>query len=163
MRFHSDGARSARRLSGYGGAVGALIGYSIASGIERNNEVVEKLANANGPFESQQLNDQIQLALTRQSVNNASESVATLNVRLRVAGLDEIEPKRFVAFGVAQAELRDSAGKQVWEAAAEATSINSRPLSEYEREPGLYRKDFAEVAEDLARQLIEGPVRHMSR
>lgn len=163
VRFESLGAASARQYGGYGGLVGVLIGHSVAQGIEQNNDVLREMRKANGEFESALVQEQFESMLTRHGLTTVSTNGTTLYVRLVACGLREIERQRFAPFAAAQAELRNGAGKQIWSAHTVSVCPNGRPLEELAKDPALYRREFGPIAEDLAHQLIEGPIRPVQR
>ena len=83
-----------------------------------------------------------------------------LTVEVQEAGLAELQRGGwFGAHGTVSATLRSSGGESLWEATARATSTKLRRREEFDQQPTLYRDDFTEVADDIARQLIEGPIR----
>jgi hypothetical protein len=164
VRFESFGAEAARKYSAYGGAIGGLIGYSVAHGIERNNETLRDVRTATGSFEMAAMNEKFAALLERNGLTNAaSRDASTLQVRLGRTGLQEMERNRFSAFATAEAQLLKSDGTSVWQARAESAFPDSRPLDDFAKDPALYRRHFEDLAEDLARQLIEGPIRIMTR
>jgi hypothetical protein len=65
----------------------------------------------------------------------------------------------FGAVGRVHARLRNAANKELWSAEASSSSTRLRRREEYDARPELYSEDFREVAEDIARQLIDGPIR----
>ena len=84
----------------------------------------------------------------------------TLELVIKEAGVAELERGGFFGvFGVAQARLRSAENKELWNAQARSSSTRLRKQSEYDANPALYAEDFREVAQDIARQLVEGPIR----
>src|ERR1051325_561116 len=91
---------------------------------------------------------------------NSKDSEAIVTVFLLSGGIDELERGGFFGVSVsAAASLQNGQNKTVWHESAESTSTHLRRREEYEANPALYGKDFQEAAEDVARQLIEGPIR----
>ena len=83
-----------------------------------------------------------------------------LEVTLKEAGIAELQRGGFFgAVGRVHARLRNSANKELWSAEATSSSTQLRRREDYDTNPALYAEDFRQVAEDLARQLIDGPIR----
>src|SRR3954469_5038209 len=103
---------------------------------------------------------------------SASDGGPIVYVAVVWVAIEEIERGGFVGVSVVgAASLRnaqnmigpasshDAQNKVVWHATAKSTSTHFRRRKEYEENPALYAEDFREAAEDLARQLVDGPIR----
>jgi hypothetical protein len=83
-----------------------------------------------------------------------------LEVAVTEVGIAELQRGGyFGAVGRVHARLRNAANKELWSAEASSSSTRLRRREEYDARPELYSEDFREVAEDIARQLIDGPIR----
>jgi hypothetical protein len=89
-----------------------------------------------------------------------SETRPTLELIVAAADIRQLERGDFVgAYAEVWAKLRNHKNKVVWFEIARSSSTKLRRRSEYQTNPGLYAEDFREAADDVARQLIDGPIR----
>lgn len=121
----------------------------------------QKVRVENGIFECALVEASFQTALGKVHCATNGPFTSTLQLEVKSYGIDELQPGWYGPFLCAAAELKDSAGKQIW--SGEAASVGSHLVqkAELENNPKLYREDFAEVADDVAHQLIEGPIRQV--
>lgn len=95
-----------------------------------------------------------------QDVAVGTNDAPVLIIRVQEAGLAELQRGGwFGAHGSVSANLRSRNGESLWSATARSTSTELRRREDFDRQPTLYLDDFMEVAKDIARQLIEGPIR----
>jgi hypothetical protein len=89
-----------------------------------------------------------------------TNAAPVLTVEVQKAGLAELQRGGwFGAHAGVSAQLTNKTGESLWTATAYATSAKLRRREEFDQKPTLYSDDFTVVAEDIARQLIEGPIR----
>ena len=153
VRFASEGARQAREFG--------FIGLAVASGIEHSTNGLGKSAGVIGAFEAQAIQDLFlkQLGAAAIDFESRDAAAAQLTLTVEALGLREVERYRFAPFAAASARLVDLNGKELWSARAKSTGTELHPLQAFSDEPDLYRRGFHEAANDLANQLIQGPIR----
>lgn len=134
----------------------------VAGAIESSGgDWMEKIRKETGEFEPDLLLDRVNAEIRQLPTDSklSGNSSPVLEISFSQIGIPELQHEWYGTYGLARARLRDAAGKDVWSAQASSTSTKLRRRAEFESDPSLYRKDFEEVAEDLARQLIQGPIR----
>ncbi len=127
-------------------------------------EFLRNLRNSTGHFETALVTERFNSKLDASNVLiSKDDSKPLLDLKITKYGLREVQRGFFAPYVYAEATLTDPKGKRIWRASAYSIGINDRRKEEFHHQPELYRKDFVEVAEDLSRQLIEGPIRAVRR
>jgi hypothetical protein len=162
VRFNAVGARQARTFAGMGGLVGMAVGFSVAESIEKNNTALQVIRGSTGNFEKTLIEEQFRSRLPAE-IREPTEGGTNyrLQLCLLAVGLREIDRGQFAPFAHGVASLHSPNGKELWKAQARSVGTKPHSLEAFGSQPGLYRKDFEEVAVDLASQLIDGPVREI--
>jgi hypothetical protein len=147
-----------------GGLIGVIVATSIASASSSDErKVLEDIRGSSGHFEAGVLASAFQARITSAGIHTETNSLvgATLIVLPKTVGLVELSRQQFTPCIVAQARLIADGDKKVWSATAKAIRNSGRALEDYRLDPQLYRSDFDALADDLARQLVSGPIRPM--
>jgi hypothetical protein len=144
-----------------GGLVGVAVGFSVANSIEQNNPALKVIRATTGEFEKSLIEEQFRSHLPTAIREAAAGTNCLLQLCVQVVGLREVERDQFAPFALGVASLHSPDGKELWKAQARSTGTKPHPLETFGTQPDLYRKDFAEVADDLATQLVDGPVREI--
>jgi hypothetical protein len=162
--FEPLGMDVANRYAAHAGIVGSFVGAAVTTSLERSSDVLRSERAAAAQIAARLLNEKSEQMLARHGLTNGViPSGSIFSIHLQLAGLREVERKHFAAFGVAKAQLNDPRGKTIWAAYAESIYPDGRPLEDFTKQPELYRRHFEEVTQDLAHQLIEGPIRDRTR
>jgi hypothetical protein len=161
VKLNTIGAREARNLGAMGGLIGVTVGHSVAAGIENNNPALNTIRTATGEFEKSLIEEKFRTRLSPETLSASSSTNSQLKICIKSIGLREVERNQFVPSAMAVAMLYSPTGQETWRATARSNGSNPRALDAFEKQPDFYRKDFDEVADDLARQLVEGPVREI--
>jgi hypothetical protein len=156
IRFASEGARTAREFGG-------LIALAVSGQIEHSTNRFGQSLSVIGCFEAGLIEDLFLTRLHADAVDFKNLDLPSLEVRVRTVGLREVERARFAPFAEAFAQLSAPDGKQLWAARVQSTGQRHRALDQYRDDAKFYRQDFNEVAEDIVNQLIEGPIRAVTR
>ncbi len=158
--YSSVTGRSGRNLAS-GGLVAAVIGGTISIVSDaQGNDLMPQLRHATGKFEPDLVHDQFCERLRTAGIQiSESNNAPALKLKLTSFGLREVQRGFFVPYVSAEAGLMDSGGKRLWHASAQSIGIKPRRKEEFQQSPILYRDDFLDVAADLSRQLIQGPIR----
>lgn len=141
-----------------------LIAMLIASGVGAGDEaaakkIFEARLRPDLQYESRQMDDAVKAQLQKAGLLVGTVGAWKLQTRIRTIGLREPQRGFWVPYLNVRAEL-DSGGAKPWQTYASSTGTRLRRLEEFSKNPELYRKDMDELIEDIARQLIEGPIRH---
>ena len=157
VRYASAAARTAREFGG-------VIGLAISGSIEHSTNAFGEAGAVIGRFEAEALQAAFADKLRSSSLEIASAhpEASVLELRVHAVGLREVERERFSPFVDASARLTGHRGREIWSARAQSTSVHAVPLQSFRENPNLYREDFHEVALDLVKQLVEGPLRSLN-
>lgn len=152
--YASEGVRTAREIGG-------VIGLTVAAGIEHSTNAYGSAATVLGTFEAAMAQERFVKRLSAAGLDpeNGAPGAQRVEFRVETVGLREVERERFAPFASAVGRLYSSDGKVVWHAHAKSTGSRPRAVAEFREKPDLYREEFEEVANDIANQLVEGPVR----
>lgn len=146
------------------GLIGAIIATSVASasGSDERKQFAE-IRGSTGDFEAASLANAFQARIESAGINSGSNSLsgARLIIHPQSVALVELSRQQFTPCIVAQAKVITADNKKVWQGKAKAIKSTGRPLEDYLHDPQLYKSDFNGLAEDLARQLVSGPIRPM--
>jgi hypothetical protein len=162
-RYLTIGGRTAREIGqGTHGLLGLTIG-AIGMGASQAGGSAMVAAVRDACDEGQMLRAAIERLLTRHGLGSDSSGPSEMTLRLIEFGLLEEQPGYFVPFAYASASVNNAQGKDIWSATAYSQAIKPRGRQEYTSRQESYLEDFQTVCEDLARQLIEGPIRPIKR
>ena len=161
LDFSTARGRNARQHSGNSGLIGVMVALSIGSGDEAAGRTQLKQIHQGDPvFELGLVLGKIRAQLHRAGiVADGAESGRILSIEIRSISLEETQRGFCSPSFSVSARLTDAGGNSIWSATARSTGHRMRTLAEYARQPESYREDFAEVAEDVAQQLVSGPLR----
>ena len=148
-------------MGAMGGLIGLTVGHSVAAGIENNNETLNAVRAATGEFEKNLIEEKFRAQLSPETLSPSAGTNTQLKICIKAIGLREIERNQFAPYAMAVAMLYSPNSQEIWRATARSHAVNPRALEDFKKQPELYRKDFNEVADDLVRQLVEGPVREI--
>ena len=162
-RFATANSRTTRTAGVDSGLASALVlGTSAAiseqGGISWVSDIRAKSGVDEGMILAEKVRERVRLLGSEHAAER--DGGPTLDVRVMTAGISELERGGF--FGVtatALARLWSAEKKEIWNAEAHSSSTRLRRREEYSANPALYAEDFREVAEDLARQVVLGPIR----
>jgi hypothetical protein len=115
----------------------------------------------NGNFECGRVETAIESALGKIHSATGGTPTSTLELEIKSYGIDELQYAWYGPYLCVAAELKDATGKKLWSEQAVSVGTMLHRKAELERNPKLYREEFAEVADDIAHQLIEGPIRQV--
>ncbi|MGZ5569005.1 MAG: hypothetical protein ACXWKG_18495 [Limisphaerales bacterium] len=161
--FSTATSKSLRSSASGTGLVPALILHESAAGIEKSGiSQVDDIRCRSGIHEADEIVKRIRERV--RELNAGTSSVVAgahiLYVSVTEAGISELERGGFFgASATVYARLEDDQHKELWHAEARSTSTRLRRVAEYQTNPAFYGEDFREAADDIARQLIEGPIR----
>ena len=166
FRHSSVNTRNTRHAGLEGGLIGGVVTI-IAGAVESGSgNWMVPIREQTGEFEPEMLLEKVSARL-QEITQSAATTNATAAPRLELwfvgLGLPELERGWFGAYGSARARLVDATGKEIWSTQATSTATKLRKRAEFEADPTLYKNDFDEVAADIARQLVLGPVRSSQR
>jgi hypothetical protein len=85
------------------------------------------------------------------------EGSAALHLKVVDFGVREVQRGFVVPYATVSAKLISAAGKRLWSATAQSSGVERRAAENYGAKS--YCDDFKLVAEDLASQMIRGPIR----
>lgn len=160
-RYLTLGRQSAREISGHG-LLGLTIGSIAAGASSGDGQFVSALHDVCD--EAQVLRTAVERSLMKHGlVKDSAAASSEMTLSLTEFGFLEEQPGYFVPYAYASASLKNSAGAKVWSATACSRGLAARSKRDYVEQADTYTKDFGGVAEDLARQLIEGPIRRTRR
>jgi hypothetical protein len=147
------------------GLLGGAIGVTLIAGSEGDKKgIVSRIRSDVGNFETDLINERFEVKLLAAGLRVSNDaSASTLELKVSRFGLREVQRGFFAPYAFADAKLRTTDGKQIWWACAQSVGTKQRRDEEFGQRPELYREDFVEVADDLSRQLIEGPIRVIER
>ena len=160
--YSSANSRSLRQSGSESGLLPGLIMGAAASSVEgKGVPWVDSIRSRSGLDEADLLTANIQERVQKLAAPNTETSAGpVLEVTSKEAGIAELQRGGYSGpVGRVHARLRNSANKELWSAEASSTSTQLRRREDYDTNPALYAEDFRQVAEDLARQLIDGPIR----
>jgi hypothetical protein len=127
------------------------------NGAARINNIRAKSGIAEGDVVAESISKRLHLLDPK---TDAAITDSVLEIAVLRAGIAELERGGFFGVvGAARARLRSADNKELWSEVAQSRSTRLRRLQEYETNPALYAEDFRETAADIARQLIDGPIR----
>jgi hypothetical protein len=127
------------------------------NGVVRINDIRAKSGINEGSVVSEHISKRVHLLEPK---TGETTPVSVLEIAVLRAGIVELERGGFFGVvGAARARLLGTDNNAVWGAIAQSHSNRLRRLEEYEKNPALYAEDFREASADIARQLIEGPIR----
>lgn len=160
--FGTANTQALRAAAQQTGLVPALILRGSAANIEgKGIPWVNEIRAKSGIHEPDTIVESVRERIAKldgQAGNGASDG-PLLEVFVVQIGIAELERGGFFGVtGEAQANLK-AADKLLWKARARSTSTHLRRTADYDANPALYAEDFREVAQDIARQLVEGPIR----
>lgn len=89
---------------------------------------------------------------------NAESDENKLLLRVEQIGLRETQKSFWSPFLQVKARL-EKGEKSVWQTTVLSTASKIRSLNEFADRPELFQADLEEVIQDIARQLVEGPIR----
>jgi hypothetical protein len=164
FHFTTLKSRKARKDGATGGLIGMLIGQSIASSSEATGrKLQDALRETSNRCEAPLLSGSIETHLRSAGVQLVppDREAPRLKVNIVARGLAEVVPGHFSAHATVASELFSATGRRLWSARVQSVATVKRPVAEFQSRPEQYRDDFAEVADDLARQLVQGPIRPM--
>jgi hypothetical protein len=147
------------------GAVGALVVGSIRIAADTTvDEYLKAIRAVTGDFEAALIDEYFRGRLAAAGVTLKPEGEGPrLETRLQSFGIREVQRGFYAPFAVLTARLNAPDGKNIWTADAQSVAPSLRRKEEYARDPTLYSKEFAQIADDLARQLVEGPIRQFEQ
>ena len=148
-------------MGAMGGLIGLTVGHSVAAGIENNDETLKAVRAATGEFENKLIEEKFRALLSSEILSPSTATNTQLKICIKTIGLREIERSQFAPYAMAVAMLYSPSSQEMWRATARSHAVNPRALEDFKKQPELYRKDFNEVAEDLVRQLVDGPIREI--
>jgi hypothetical protein len=154
--------RNAKQAGATGGLIGMLVAAGVGAGEEsRGKEEVKRLHAGSGGTEVQRVTEEITNSLIRSGIQLSADGNAPTKLLINVesVGLQEVQRRFWVACVRVTARLRKPDAGESWSACASSTGTKLRRVEEFTADPGLYREDFWEAAEDVARQLVVGPIR----
>jgi len=99
------------------------------------------------------------LAQLDHGASPVSTSAPTLKITIASVQISELERGCFWGVNATAAASLWVGQKNIWSEVAESKSTHLHRYLDYLANPNLYAQDFREVANDLARQLINGPIR----
>jgi len=142
-----------------GGVLGWLIGSAVASGSEAGaTERLNSQRKAQACNEHDSVRTAVEAELQRAGFACAAlQQGAALRVKVIDFGLREVQTGFVVPYAVASAALESHEGENLWSATAESSGMDRRRPEAYDAES--YCAAFRAVADDLASQLIRGPIR----
>jgi hypothetical protein len=157
---NAQGMRTAGVDSGLGPAL--ILGTSAALSERGGVSWVSEVRGRSGIDEGAILAQRVRERIRQLGSEHATETEhgPTLDVVVTEAGISELERGGF--FGVtatALARLWSAEKKEIWSATAHSSSTRLRRREEYGANPALYAEDYREVADDLPRQVVQGPIR----
>lgn len=158
--FSTARGRNARQDSASAGIIGMTVGALIGSGEESSGKkLFESKIGIDKDLEVRLVNDAIQSRLRRNALlaTNETEQVK-LFVRLDAIGLQETQKGYWTPFLEVNAKLMKSGGS-IWETSVSSTGLRSRQVSEFTTDPKLYQADLQDAIDDVAKQLVDGPIR----
>jgi hypothetical protein len=160
--FSTAHGRNAQIAGASGGFFGSVIGRSVAAAAAGDGEDrVIALRERNGAPEAKAIEGSLETRLKSAGMKLSGVSAThRLTISLTAVGLMEHQRGYWAPMAKVTAELLNQSDEKMWKAIAASTGTHPRKLDEFSQQPELYRNDFAEVADDLARQLIEGPIRN---
>ena len=143
-------------------APAVVLGVSAAISEQGGISWVSDIRARSGIDEGKVLAEVVRERVRQLGSEHATETAGgpTVDLRVTEAGISELERGGF--FGVtatARVRLFSAEQKQIWSAEARSSSTRLRRREGYTANPALYGEDFREVAEDLARQVVIGPIR----
>jgi hypothetical protein len=160
--YSSADSRALRETGAQSGLLPALIMSAAAETVEgKGLPWVSSIRAQSGLDEANVVTESIRQRVRMLDASNMETNGGpVLEVFVQEVGLAELQRGGyFGAVGMVLARLRNANGKELWSGVARSTSTRQRRREEYDAKPGLYAEDFREVAEDIARQLIDGPIR----
>jgi hypothetical protein len=160
--FSTARGRNAEQAGASGGLIGMLVGASVGAGEEsQGRAMVRQMHKDGGHFEAQLVSEEITSRLTRSGIQLTSEADAQtcLVIDVTSVGLREAQRGFWVTYLGVGARLRKPDGGNLWSACASSTGTKQRRVEEFAANVEVYRQDLREAAEDLARQLVVGPIR----
>lgn len=120
---------------------------------------VQTIRHQDGGFECALVETAFQTALGKIHSSTKKIPTSTLELQIKCYGIDQLQPGWYGPYLCAAAVIKDSDGKKIWSAQAASVGTRLRQKADLQNNPELYREDFAEVVEDVAHQLVEGPIR----
>ena len=164
LRNSTVGTRGTREAGMSGGVIGGIM-MVVAGAIEsKGGDWMAKIREQTGEFEADLLLEKVTSELRELQPDSSSaggDRTPVLEISFSQIGIPELQRDWYGAYGLARARLRDHTDQEVWSAQASSTSTKLRRRAEFEVNPSLYQADFADVAEDIARQLVDGPIRSL--
>ena len=159
--FTSAHGRNAQQAGATGGLIGIVIGASVAANAESGGmDIVRNLCRTNGLFEAAMITNSIQSRLLHAGLTPPKAgSPNDLIIEVQTVGLLEPQQGFWVPYVHVLARLDRNAGGDTWSTRVSSTGTKYRRLDEFSNHPELYAADFAELAEDVARQVVDGPIR----
>jgi hypothetical protein len=160
--FSTALGRNAELAGSGGGLIGFLVGTGIAASDERGGaEIVRNIRATDGNFEPGMIVNAINAALRKSEIHVSDSADANRTLLVRVNSVGLLEPQRnfWVVTANVSARLENTNKTSIWSATVDSTGTHTRRMDDFARDPSLYAKDFEEVADDIARQLIAGPIR----
>jgi hypothetical protein len=158
--YRSVTGESARTHGADGGLIGLMITSVVRSASESDNQRHVRSWSSSGCDERELL----RAALAGQMheagfyvTNDVGASPARLQLKLQEFGLREVQRESAVPFATVSAKLLRADGTAFWSATAQSCGLERKRIDEYS--PEAYRAAFIPVANDLAAQLIRGPIR----
>jgi hypothetical protein len=151
---------AARRSYANGGLLPWIIGSAVRSASESDSETrlsaLREKADCN---EHAILRDAFASELRKTGFARAasSGSPAVLHLKITEFGVREVQRGFVVPHTIISARLISTEGKRLWSATAESSGVDRRPVQNYNAPS--YCEDFKSVAEDIANQMIRGPIR----
>jgi len=158
--YSSANSRALNDAGAQSGILPGLIMGAAAGTIEgKGSSWVNSVRARGGLDEAEVVVASIQERVRRLDAANTNAG-PIMEVAVTEVGIAELQRGGyFGAVGGVQARLRTAANKELRSGEARSSSTRLRRREEYDAKPELYADDFREVAEDIARQLIDGPIR----
>lgn len=161
VEFSTARGRNAQQAGSYGGLIGSVFAAGVGSKDESDGKrQFERVREQTGRFEPGLILEAVRERLRAAGITLAEDHAARLLiVEVKAVGLEESQ-RGFLAPCVrVSLRLAGDEPAREWKSFTHSLGTRPRRLEDYVARPELYRQDFKEVAEDIARQLIIGPIR----
>lgn len=159
--FSTARGRNARQDSGSAGLIGMSVAAMIGSDEEaKGKELFKKEIGIDLESEVRLLAEATRTRLAQSGFLLATNAAATNRLVLQIdsIGLRETQKGCWSPFLQVTARFQ-SDNNVLWKTFVTSTGSHLRHVNEFTRNSGLYQDDSRELVDDVARQLVDGPIR----
>jgi hypothetical protein len=152
--------KNARQAGAGDGLLGVIISRTIGANEEAEGvKLVRQFCSENCQEETQTVLNAVKTRLARAGMNVSDTGSNKLTIRTTALGVREVHRGFWVPFVQVSAKLAAGEEANRWKTFASSSGTKPRALKEFSMNPDLFKQDFAEAADDVARQLVQGPIR----